>query len=384
MSAPTTMRQPFLPADDRQEVQSFTQYQVYVGRWWVLTIFFLLSALNTATCFSFVPISAQAGIFYEANLLQTSVFVGCFLLVYLLTAIPTSVFIDRQGVRTAVLLAAWLQAMGAVLRYSPEMLWHSLKPQEWYWISVAGQTLSACSHAVFSHSPPLLATIWFSADERDTAASVGNLAYLLGLAVAFGTSPLCSTHAATGCDMSSLLGTYAAASCALTFIVTVGFTPWPPSPPSLIAYYKLREWGYPWQADNQQTEMGEALSQNMKRSIQSLLPFSHGNGHSANAQNRTCLSSIRKETRILIRIASELGFIYCCMAFALGESCWIIYVASLHTQLRQLDAMTGNRSSGLMPRIILMGRSIAASSLVSCDTGARQTSKAYFSLAPTS
>eukprot|EP00808_Paulinella_micropora_P011353 g25273.t1 len=48
------------------------------------------------------------------------------------------------------------------------------------------------------------------------------------------------------------------------------------------------------------------------------------------------------------------------------------------------DAMTGNRSSGLMPRIILMGRSIAASSLVSCDTGARQTSKAYFSLAPTS
>eukprot|EP00808_Paulinella_micropora_P032057 g16021.t1 len=45
--------------------------------------------------------------------------------------------------------------------------------------------------------------------------------------------------------------------------------------------------------------------------------------------------------------------------------------------------MTGNRFSGLMPRIILMGRSIAASSLVSCDTGARQTSKAYFSLAPT-
>eukprot|EP00808_Paulinella_micropora_P002401 g80763.t1 len=43
-----------------------------------------------------------------------------------------------------------------------------------------------------------------------------------------------------------------------------------------------------------------------------------------------------------------------------------------------------NRFSGLMPRIIRMGRSIAASSLVSCDTGARQTSKAYFSLAPTS
>eukprot|EP00808_Paulinella_micropora_P005484 g68351.t1 len=41
--------------------------------------------------------------------------------------------------------------------------------------------------------------------------------------------------------------------------------------------------------------------------------------------------------------------------------------------------MTGNCSSGLMPRIILMGRSIAASSLVSCDTGARHTSKAYFS-----
>eukprot|EP00808_Paulinella_micropora_P031165 g74110.t1 len=58
------------------------------------------------------------------------------------------------------------------------------------------------------------------------------------------------------------------------------------------------------------------------------------------------------------------------------------------TPLQAFDAnlswASRSRVEGLMPRIILMGRSIAASSLVSCDTGARQTSKAYFSLAPTS
>eukprot|EP00808_Paulinella_micropora_P016546 g62718.t1 len=55
------------------------------------------------------------------------------------------------------------------------------------------------------------------------------------------------------------------------------------------------------------------------------------------------------------------------------ESLYVLYKVTGHQKYR-----------GLMPRIIRIGRSIAASSLVSCDTGALQTSKAYFSLAPTS
>ncbi|XP_020956472.1 major facilitator superfamily domain-containing protein 7 isoform X2 [Sus scrofa] len=176
-------------------------YRAYARRWVFLLVISLLScsnAMDTAgPCvwmpgnqnwlwLSFAPVADTIAQHFGLSTEQ----INWLSLVYLVASIPFGVVavwvLDSVGLRWAILLSAWLNFAGSVIRSLPCMLTSIHDP---FAFLLGGQSLCALAQTLVIFSPAKLAALWFPEHQRATANMIGTMSNPLGLLVANLLSP---------------------------------------------------------------------------------------------------------------------------------------------------------------------------------------------------
>lgn len=155
------------------------QFRVYPRRWIVLATVALLNNSNTMVWISFASVANHCDSFYKKEKAA-----NWFSLVYMMFTIPVGVFAmwmgSRFGIRTAILTAAWFQAVGAALRLLSSFLPVLFR----FPVGILGQGIAACAYPFIMFLPTKVAGTWFGENERTVATTIGVMSNPLGVLVA--------------------------------------------------------------------------------------------------------------------------------------------------------------------------------------------------------
>eukprot|EP00457_Paulinella_chromatophora_P002095 gb/GEZN01002099.1/.p1 GENE.gb/GEZN01002099.1/~~gb/GEZN01002099.1/.p1 ORF type:complete len:740 (+),score=72.16 gb/GEZN01002099.1/:108-2222(+) len=327
-------------------------YAIYGRRWWVLFVFSALCCISHILTYSFAPINTRVSAYYQATEVQMSMFADVFFISYLFIAIPTSILIDRKGLRTTVVLGAWLQATGAVMRYGWELLFPELTPNDKYRVAMAGQIICALPQAVFGNAPPMVAAVWFPSSERALATTIGCSASLFGIALAYIISPIIVRDNVDGSDLPFMLELYSYLCIAFAVLATMYFPERPPCPPSYTAELKLREW-IDYQAARLKQEYEKSmkavgavekvfnhvpdtrrLSDKARARLRALLPFNTKSSADRKRDGETSIfSNIWAEVMVLLDFFKVKGFLHCVCGFAMSEAVGNVYAVAMNSEI---------------------------------------------------
>eukprot|EP00118_Oscarella_pearsei_P026715 m.310333 g.310333 ORF g.310333 m.310333 type:complete len:567 (+) comp50976_c0_seq1:35-1735(+) len=214
------------------EAPSNVQYKTYSSRWLILAILVLLNISNAMNWIAFAPVTNKAMSYYSVGEFP----INCLSLVFFIISIPFGFFgawlLDTYGLKLGLWIGAWLNAVGAVVRYL-SCFNHS------YAIVLVGQMICAIAQPFILFAPTKLASFWFSEDQRALATMLSTMANPLGVGIANLASPAIVGTNSTRLDNSSferMMWIYAVPSC-LGALLTTAFV-WksrPPTPPSYSA-----------------------------------------------------------------------------------------------------------------------------------------------------
>lgn len=111
--------------------------------------------------------------------------------VYFVSYIPCSFIgswlMDKKGLRFGVLLGAFLQALGASLRYVASAI--DASPDVEASLTLLGQVVASVAMPFMVNSPPVLSANWFSPSLRATSTSIAVNANALGIAFVYLSAP---------------------------------------------------------------------------------------------------------------------------------------------------------------------------------------------------
>lgn len=129
-------------------------------RWLILSmgwlIYFCFGLINTAVAPLVAPIMLDLGLSYT----QMGVIAGAWQLVYIFTAQPLGLLIDRLGVYMSLLLEGAIISASSLLR----------APAGGFWGLFASVALFGVGGPMVSIGTPKLVSVWFSGEERGTAS----------------------------------------------------------------------------------------------------------------------------------------------------------------------------------------------------------------------
>ncbi|XP_020956477.1 major facilitator superfamily domain-containing protein 7 isoform X6 [Sus scrofa] len=211
-------------------------YRAYARRWVFLLVISLLSCSNAMLWLSFAPVADTIAQHFGLSTEQ----INWLSLVYLVASIPFGVVavwvLDSVGLRWAILLSAWLNFAGSVIRSLPCMLTSIHDP---FAFLLGGQSLCALAQTLVIFSPAKLAALWFPEHQRATANMIGTMSNPLGLLVANLLSPALVKKEE---DIPVMLGIYTIPA-GLAFLLATACL-WesaPPTPPSAGAAHSTSE-----------------------------------------------------------------------------------------------------------------------------------------------
>ncbi|XP_056295292.1 solute carrier family 49 member A3 isoform X2 [Pseudoliparis swirei] len=105
------------PRSPNPELKKLLLFKVYKRRWFVLLVLCLLNCSNATLWLTFAPVADQSAKFLAVALDK----INWLSVVYMVVAIPlsfgTTWLLDTLGLRTALILGAWLNMFGALLRF---------------------------------------------------------------------------------------------------------------------------------------------------------------------------------------------------------------------------------------------------------------------------
>ena len=177
-------------------------------RWFQLLVLGSMAFCNAWMWMTFVPIRQEAEIYYRAyepsiDLLQDY---------QLFSAIPMYLVVawllDAKGLRVGVTIGAYMQALGAMLRVTPN-----------FTLLCIGQFLVCAASPIFVVAAAKIATSWFNLAERTLATALCIFAYFSGVGAAYIVGPSVVGHHGS---IGALMLLMALSSCA-TALVTVIF-----------------------------------------------------------------------------------------------------------------------------------------------------------------
>ncbi|KAM6469368.1 solute carrier family 49 member A3 [Liasis olivaceus] len=214
---------------DHEPQPSPTTFRVYKRRWIVLTVVCLVNCSNAMLWLTFAPVAD-----ITAERFHTSLdMVNWLSIVYFVVSVPVGLLaiwiLDTIGLRCAVLLCAWLNMLGSIIRIFSIVDGLSLGSLNYIYLLV-GQCLCAGAQPLVIFAPTKLAALWFPEDQRATANMIASMSNPLGMLIANLLSPALAPEEK---DIPLLIGVYAAPAilgCILaTFGVCSGVPPTPPS-----------------------------------------------------------------------------------------------------------------------------------------------------------
>ncbi|KAI4819739.1 hypothetical protein KUCAC02_004975 [Chaenocephalus aceratus] len=220
-----------IPGLPNTELKKLLSFKVYKRRWFVLLVLCLLNCSNATLWLSFAPVADQSARYLQVGLEQ----VNWLSIIYMIVAIPlsfaTSWMLDVLGLRITLILGAWLNMFGALVRFLGTGI--DTDPAARFPLVMFGQTLAAIAQPLVIFTPAKMAALWFPDNQRATANTIASMANPLGMLLASILSPWMTQT--TG-DIPDLLLAYAVPACIICFLATVGLrSSSPPTPPSASA-----------------------------------------------------------------------------------------------------------------------------------------------------
>ncbi|NWU90936.1 S49A3 protein, partial [Upupa epops] len=190
----------------------------------------LLSALQL--WLTFAPVADKTAAYFHISLEM----VNWLSVVYLFISIPFGLVatwvLDSVGLRCAVILSAWLNMMGSIIRMFSILRFLSLGSQNYLYLFI-GQCLCALAQPLIIFSPTKLAALWFPDRQRTTANMIASMANPLGILIANVLSPALVPE---GKHIPLMLGIYAIPAVTACALASVGIhEKIPPTPPSASA-----------------------------------------------------------------------------------------------------------------------------------------------------
>ncbi|KFP28310.1 Major facilitator superfamily domain-containing protein 7, partial [Colius striatus] len=204
--------------------------------WGVLAYPSLLSSLQV--WLTFAPVADKTAAYFHISLEV----VNWLSTVYLLISIPFGVVatwvLDSVGLRCAVILSAWLNMTGSIIRMFSVLKFLSLGSQS-YWYLFIGQCICALAQPLIIFSPTKLAALWFPDHQRATANMMASMSNPLGVLIANLLSPALVPE---GKHIPLMLGVYTVPAVTACALATVGIhEKVPPTPPSASATYSTSQ-----------------------------------------------------------------------------------------------------------------------------------------------
>ncbi|XP_029196723.2 solute carrier family 49 member A3-like [Acropora millepora] len=210
------------------------RYRLYGWRWYVLLVLFVLNVSNAMLWLSFAPIADLSALYYKQSLDAINWLSIVFLICYLLFGLPTMWILDVLGLRTGILLGAWLNGIGAVVRILSGM--EFVPPNLRFLVVVIGQTLAALAQPFLLCAPTKLAGVWFGANERGTANMIASLSNPVGVMIANVLAPAFVTKKSNIPQMLKYFSIPALLGIAMATLGVCSSTP--PTPPTASAEAK--------------------------------------------------------------------------------------------------------------------------------------------------
>ena len=196
---------------------------LYRQRWLMLLLFCVLSALNGCMWIQFASVADLCRGYFGQSALAIDGFSMAYLITYIPGVFAANWVYDHRGLRAGLLLAAGLNAAGALLRWLG-----AVQAPPSFAMTMSGQLLAAMAQCLSFGAPPLLAVRFFGAGERATATTLGVLANQLGT----GCGMLTATLVAEGSQLPPVLLATALAAFVILVLFAAAFRDAPPSPPS--------------------------------------------------------------------------------------------------------------------------------------------------------
>ncbi|XP_074426538.1 solute carrier family 49 member A3 isoform X2 [Larus michahellis] len=208
------------------------QFKTYRRRWFLLAAVCLLNCSNAMLWLTFAPVADKTAAYFHISLEM----VNWLSIVYLLISIPFGLVatwvLDSVGLRCAVILSAWLNMTGSIIRIFSVLKFLSLGSQS-YWYLFIGQCLCALAQPLIIFSPTKLAALWFPDHQRATANMIASMSNPLGILIANVLSPALVPE---GKHIPLMLGVYAVPAVTACALATLGIhEKVPPTPPSASA-----------------------------------------------------------------------------------------------------------------------------------------------------
>ncbi|XP_045189927.2 solute carrier family 49 member A3-like [Mercenaria mercenaria] len=211
---------------DKQE--NVEQYKVYPSRWFMLFVVCCLNLSNAMMWITFAAAADTTITFYRISSLQLNMLSMTFMFATVPLGFVASWVLDTFGLRTSLLISAWLNGLGGLLRNISTL---DVIPEDHaYTVLLIGQILAACAQPFVMFAPTKLAALWFPENRRATANMIGSMMNPLGNMVAFIIVPLVVEGVS---DIPLALWIVSAPAFFITLVTTFGVRrSRPPTPPS--------------------------------------------------------------------------------------------------------------------------------------------------------
>lgn len=155
-------------------------------RWLILLGFSLFTFASACMWITFAPCLYIFMSYFSQTPSSINSLSSIYLLLYPILFIPSSKFFNTYGIKFGVIFGAFLNSLGALLRYLGSLK----RSYIGFWILFLGQTIAALAQLFILCVPPKLANIWFSQyGQQNFATSVGITANSAGVAIGFLLSP---------------------------------------------------------------------------------------------------------------------------------------------------------------------------------------------------
>ncbi|KAH0628449.1 hypothetical protein JD844_009630 [Phrynosoma platyrhinos] len=217
---------------EEEEEEKAPFFKAYRRRWVLLAAAGLLSASNAMLWLTFAPVADKTAEYFHT----TMDVVNWLSLVYLVISVPFGLLaiwiLDTIGLKCAILLCAWLNMIGSIIRIFSIINFLSLGSLNIVYL-LTGQCLCAVAQPLIIFSPTKLAALWFPEHQRATANMIGSMSNPLGILIANLLSPALVKE---GKDIPLMLGVYAGPAIFACVLATLGVhDKVPPTPPSASA-----------------------------------------------------------------------------------------------------------------------------------------------------
>ncbi|KAK2180634.1 hypothetical protein NP493_434g00008 [Ridgeia piscesae] len=207
-------------------------YRVYKKRWLILAVVALLNVSNGMLWITFSPIADVTAAYYGVGDMAVNWLSLIFLVVCIPLGLVAAWLLDTLGLRTGIVLAAWVNIAGSVLRVVSCL---PMSHDHRFALVLSGQALAACAQPFMLFAPTKVAAVWFKDTQRATANMIASIANPVGILLANLISPAVVGDSPKP-DLLHLMLIYTIPATIVVVIATFGVcSSVPPTPPTASA-----------------------------------------------------------------------------------------------------------------------------------------------------